>query len=126
MYKILRNFLFLFDAELIHEFSVKFIKLFFNIPLTKTIIRRFFVVNHHSLEKKLFGLNKNLKKAFLNLFLKAFFFLRQQLMSNEAWSRAKERKYSFYFFSMQWNRKRVTVLHHAKCLLRCTCRSGWR
>ena len=56
MYKILRNFLFLFDAELIHEFSVKFIKLFFNIPLTKTIIRRFFVVNHHSLEKKLFGL----------------------------------------------------------------------
>ena len=56
MYKILRNFLFLFDAELIHEFSVKFIKFFFNIPLTKTIIRRIFVVNHSSLEKKLFGL----------------------------------------------------------------------
>ena len=56
MYKILRNFLFLFDAELIHEFSVKFIKVFFNIPLTKTIIRRIFVVNHSSLEKKLFGL----------------------------------------------------------------------
>jgi len=56
MYKILRNFLFLFDAELIHEFSVKFIKVFFNIPLTKTIIRRLFIVNHLSLEKNLFGL----------------------------------------------------------------------
>ena len=56
MYKILRNFLFLFDAELIHEFSVKFIKVFFNIPLSKTIIRKLFVVNHYSLEKKLFGL----------------------------------------------------------------------
>ena len=56
MYKILRNFLFLFDAELIHEFSVKFIKVFFNIPLTKTIIRRLFIVNHRSLEKNLFGL----------------------------------------------------------------------
>ena len=56
MYKILRNFLFLFDAELIHEFSVKFIKVFFNIPLTKTIIRRLFIINHRSLEKNLFGL----------------------------------------------------------------------
>ena len=56
MYKVLRNFLFLFDAELIHEFSVKFIKVFFNIPLTKTIIRRLFIVNHLSLEKNLFGL----------------------------------------------------------------------
>ena len=56
MYKILRNFLFLFDAELIHEFSVKFIKVFFNIPLTKTITRRLFIVNHRSLEKNLFGL----------------------------------------------------------------------
>jgi len=56
MYKILRNFLFLFDAELIHEFSVKFIKVFFNFPLTTKIIRRLFIVNHSSLEKKLFGL----------------------------------------------------------------------
>ena len=56
MYKVLRNFLFLFDAELIHEFSVKFIKVFFNFPLTTKIIRRLFIVNHSSLEKKLFGL----------------------------------------------------------------------
>ena len=56
MYKILRNFLFLFDAEFIHEFSVKFIKVFFNFPLTTKIIRRLFTVNHSSLEKKLFGL----------------------------------------------------------------------
>ena len=56
MYKILRNFLFLFDAEFIHEFSVKFIKVFFNFPLTTKIIRRLFIVNHSSLEKKLFGL----------------------------------------------------------------------
>ena len=56
MYKVLRNFLFLFDAEFIHEFSVKFIKVFFNFPLTTKIIRRLFIVNHSSLEKKLFGL----------------------------------------------------------------------
>jgi len=56
MYKILRNFLFLFDAELIHEFSVKFIRIFSSIPIFKLIIRKIFVVNHVSLEKKLFGL----------------------------------------------------------------------
>ena len=56
MYKILRNFLFLFDAELIHEFSVKFIRIFSSITIFKLIIRKIFVVNHVSLEKKLFGL----------------------------------------------------------------------
>ncbi len=56
MYKILRNFLFLFDAELIHEFSVKFIRIFSSNPIFKLIIRKIFVVNHVSLEKKLFGL----------------------------------------------------------------------
>ena len=56
MYRLIRKILFLFDAELIHEFSVKLIKLLSKVPFSKYIIRYFFMVNNQSLERNLFGL----------------------------------------------------------------------
>lgn len=56
MYSLIRKILFLFDAELIHEFSVKLIKLLSKVPFSKYIIRYFFMVNNQSLERNLFGL----------------------------------------------------------------------
>ena len=56
MYRLIRKILFLFDAELIHEFSVKLIKLLSKVPFSKYIIRYFFLVNNQSLERNLFGL----------------------------------------------------------------------
>ena len=56
MYSLIRKILFLFDAELIHEFSVKFIKLLSKLPFSKFLIRYFFLVNNQSLERNLFGL----------------------------------------------------------------------
>ena len=56
MYSLIRKILFLFDAELIHEFSVKLIKLLSKLPFSKYILRYFFLVNNQSLERNLFGL----------------------------------------------------------------------
>tara|TARA_B100000989_G_scaffold280329_1_gene243681 strand:- start:2526 stop:3563 length:1038 start_codon:yes stop_codon:yes gene_type:complete len=56
MYIVLRNFLFLFDAELIHEFSVKAIKFICKIPYSKMVLRNLFVINNNILERNLFGL----------------------------------------------------------------------
>ena len=56
MYSLIRKILFLFDAELIHEFSVKLIKLLSNLPFSKFLLRYFFIVNNQSLERNLFGL----------------------------------------------------------------------
>lgn len=56
MYSLIRRILFLFDAELIHEFSVKSIKLLSLLPFSKQILRHFFLVNTKSLERNLFGL----------------------------------------------------------------------
>lgn len=56
MYSLIRKILFLFDAELIHEFSVKLIKLLSKVPFSKYILRYFFLVNNQSLERNLFGL----------------------------------------------------------------------
>lgn len=56
MYRLIRKILFLFDAELIHEFSVKLIKLLSKVPFSKYILRYFFLVNNQSLERNLFGL----------------------------------------------------------------------
>lgn len=57
MYSLIRRILFLFDAELIHEFSVKAIKLLNLLPFSKQILRYFFLTNSKVLERELFGLN---------------------------------------------------------------------
>ena len=56
MYSLIRRILFLFDAELIHEFSVKAIKLLCLLPFSKQILRYFFHINTKALERNLFGL----------------------------------------------------------------------
>ena len=56
MYSLLRKILFLFDAELIHEFSVFSIKLFNKIPLSDYIIKKFFYVDDKRLERNILGL----------------------------------------------------------------------
>ena len=56
MYSLIRRILFLFDAEFIHEFSVKSIKLLSLLPFSKQILRYFFLVHSKSLERNLFGL----------------------------------------------------------------------
>ena len=57
MYSLIRKILFLFDAELIHEFSVKAIKILNLFPFSKQILRYFFLTNSKVLERDLFGLN---------------------------------------------------------------------
>jgi len=56
MYSILRKILFLFDAELIHEFSVFSIKIFNKIPLFSYVIKRFFYIDDKRLERNILGL----------------------------------------------------------------------
>ena len=56
MYKLIRSLLFLFDAEVIHEFSTKLIKSFGSIPFSSFIIRKCYQVSDKSLEKELFGI----------------------------------------------------------------------
>ena len=56
MYSLLRKILFLFDAELIHEFSVFSIKLFNKIPLSDYVIKKFFYVDDKRLERNILGL----------------------------------------------------------------------
>ena len=56
MYKLIRNFLFLFDAEFIHEFSVKSIRIFGKIPFFNLFIREVFHLKTDNLKVKLFGL----------------------------------------------------------------------
>jgi len=56
MYKLIRNLLFLFDAEVIHEFSTKLIKNFSLIPFSSFIIKKCYQVSDKSLEKELFGI----------------------------------------------------------------------
>ena len=50
MYSLIRRILFLFDAELIHEFSVKAIKILNLLPFSKQILRYFFLTNSKVLE----------------------------------------------------------------------------
>ena len=56
MYSILRKILFLFDAELIHEFSVHSIKIFNKIPLIDILIKKCFCINDKRLERSILGL----------------------------------------------------------------------
>ncbi len=56
MYKILRNILFLFDAEEVHYFSMNVLKLILKIPLAKKIINNQFSIINSQLERTFFGL----------------------------------------------------------------------
>ncbi len=59
MYKLVRKFLFLFDAEEIHELSTKLIKLFNLIPFSSFLLRKCYLISDKSLEKELFGIKFN-------------------------------------------------------------------
>lgn len=56
MYKLIRNLLFLFDAEVIHEFSTKLVKLFNLIPFSSSMMRKYYLVSDKSLEREVFGI----------------------------------------------------------------------
>ena len=56
MYTIIRKFLFLFDAEFIHEFSVYLIRTFNKIPLVDVLLKKLYCVNDKRLEKNILGL----------------------------------------------------------------------
>ena len=56
MYKLVRKFLFLFDAEEIHELSTKLIKLFNFIPFSSFLLRKHYLISDKSLERELFGI----------------------------------------------------------------------
>ncbi len=56
MYKILRSFLFLLDAEKAHHFSLKSLRFILMFPFKKTIFKSFFTIKNSKLEKELFGL----------------------------------------------------------------------
>lgn len=56
MYKILRSFLFLFEAENAHHISLKALKLSLKLPFCKSIFRKIFTIKNPNLEKELFGI----------------------------------------------------------------------
>ena len=56
MYSLLRNFLFLFDAEKVHYFTINALKFTLKIPFAKRLFSNFFVVNNPKLERKILGL----------------------------------------------------------------------
>lgn len=58
MYKsILRPILFLFDPEIIHHFTFRFLKIFFKIPGIKKVVSKYFTVSQPSLNRTLFGID---------------------------------------------------------------------
>ena len=56
MYSVIRKILFLFDAEIIHEFSVNSIKTFNKIPLIDNLIKKCFCISDKRLERNILGL----------------------------------------------------------------------
>jgi dihydroorotate dehydrogenase len=56
MYKLLRNFLFLFPAESVHHFSMKSLKLICNLPGGKKIVASLFSAQHSQFGKQIFNL----------------------------------------------------------------------
>lgn len=57
MYKILRFFLFLMDAEEAHYATLKSLKIIVKIPLLGWLIKQYFTIKNKKLEKQFFGLN---------------------------------------------------------------------
>jgi dihydroorotate dehydrogenase len=56
MYKLLRNILFLFDAEQVHYFSMNFLKFLLKIPFARKIFNSQFSLVNSQLERNVFGL----------------------------------------------------------------------
>jgi dihydroorotate dehydrogenase len=56
MYSILRNFLFLFDAEKVHYFTTNALNFSLKIPFVKLLFSKIFVIKSPKLERTLFGL----------------------------------------------------------------------
>src|SRR6478736_7934957 len=57
MYQIIRNFLFMFDPERVHYFSMNCLRFLCSMSFVKKIISRQFSVNDTRLEKSFFGLD---------------------------------------------------------------------
>lgn len=55
MYQLLRNILFNFDAERVHHFSMKFLKLFNSFELIHNALLNHYQINHLKLEREVFG-----------------------------------------------------------------------
>jgi dihydroorotate dehydrogenase len=56
MYSLIRNFLFLFDAEKVHYFTTNALNFTLKIPFTKQLFSKIFVVENPKLERSIFGL----------------------------------------------------------------------
>jgi len=57
MYKtIIRNLLFLFDAEKVHHFTFSLLKIVFKIPFVESVVKARHIVKDKNLERNLFGL----------------------------------------------------------------------
>ncbi|CAN5260878.1 quinone-dependent dihydroorotate dehydrogenase [soil metagenome] len=56
MYNLVRKFLFLFDAEQVHYFSMNFFKILLKVPFAKKLLTRTYTVNRSTLIKYAFGL----------------------------------------------------------------------
>src|SRR5436309_113411 len=59
MYKLLRSFLFLFDAEKVHYFSMSSLKLLLKLPFAKKIFNNQYSIINAQLKTTAFGLNFN-------------------------------------------------------------------
>ncbi len=57
MYQIIRNFLFMFDPERVHHFSMNSLRFLCSISFVKKIISRQFTLSSNQLEKQFLGLN---------------------------------------------------------------------
>ncbi len=56
MFKLIRSFLFLFDPEKVHYFTMKLIRVSLKIPGMKALWKKMYIVDHPSLKRELFGL----------------------------------------------------------------------
>jgi len=56
MYSLLRNFLFLFDAEKVHYFTTSALNFTLKLPFAKALFSKLFILDDKKLERKLFGL----------------------------------------------------------------------
>ncbi len=59
MYKLVRSLLFLFSAEKAHYLAADFLRIVLKFPGIKYLLNRYFIVNHPSLQREVFGLKFN-------------------------------------------------------------------
>jgi dihydroorotate dehydrogenase len=57
MYKFIRGFLFLFDAEKVHYFAASILKNTLRIPLVNSLFRSYFTVKNQRLHRNIFGID---------------------------------------------------------------------